>query len=344
MKLALALLPSFALALVLLTPALAASAQEANTPLPQSSSPPASDDAPQEPAPIERHGGGMQTAPTLHVESRLVGVAVNVVDEHGAPVPGLQASDFQLCEDNKPQKIAIFERQSSTPLNIVMALDASESVFGDEHLEREAARSFVKSLIRTQDRIDLMSFADNVDEVVSFTNDPQRVESGFGHIERGDSTALYDAIYLASERLGEEPATGGARRVVVLITDGENTTRHGSYDAALEQAERAGAMVYSLILVPIAADAGRNTGGEHALIQMARDTGGKFYYVADKHDLAPAFQRVSEDLRTQYTIGYYAPQKGGDSAGLRHIQLQLADPALRARCTLRYRTAYYGNR
>jgi Ca-activated chloride channel family protein len=271
-------------------------------------------------------------------------VALNVVNQQGAPVPGLQASDFQVSEDNKPQKIAVFERESATPLEIVLAIDASESVFGDEHLEREAAKSFVKSLIRPQDRIDLMSFADSVDEVVSFTNDPQRVESGLGHIERGDATALYDAIYLASERLAEEPAGSGARRVVVLITDGENTTRHGSYDAALEQAQRAGAMIYSLILVPVEADAGRNTGGEHALIQMARDTGGKFYYVEDKHDLAPAFHHVSDDLRTQYTIGYYAPQKGGDSSGLRHIELQLTDPALRARYTLRYRTAYYANR
>jgi Ca-activated chloride channel family protein len=96
--------------------------------------------------------------------------------------------------------------------------------------------------------------------------------------------------------------------------------------------------------VPIEADAGRNTGGEHALIQMARDTGGKYYYVEDKHDLAPAFAHVSDDLRTQYTLGYYAPQKGGDFSGLRHISIQMKDPALRAKYKLRYRTAYYGNR
>ncbi len=312
-----------------------------NQQTPQTEPPP---QASQPPAPIERSGPALSTAPTIHVESRLVSVAVNVVDQQGAPVPGLQASDFQVSEDNRPQKIAVFDRESTTPLQIVLAVDASESVFGDAHLEREAAKTFVKSLLRPQDRIDLMSFADTVDEVVSFTNDPQRIDSGLGRIERGDATAMYDAIYLASQRLAEEPNTGGARRVAVLITDGENTTRHGSYDAALEQAERAGAMVYSLILVPVEADAGRNVGGEHALIQMARDTGGKFYYVEDKHDLAPAFQHVSDDLRTQYTVGYYAPQKGADDSGLRHIELQLKDPALRARYTLRYRTAYYANR
>jgi Ca-activated chloride channel family protein len=269
-----------------------------------------------------------------------------VVDEHGAPVPGLGIDDFELAEDGKPQKIAHFDRESSTPLQIVMAIDASGSVFTDERLEKDAAKSFVKSLLRSQDRIDLMDFSDQVDEVVPFTNDAKNFESGLGRMERGDATALYDAVYLASQRLGQAPSGGGQRKVVVVISDGENTTRHGSYDSALEQAQRAGAMIYALIIVPVAADAGRNTGGEHALIQMAKDTGGKFYYVEDKHDLGPAFSHVSDDLRTQYTVGYYAPQRGVEFHGteLRHIQLQLKDPALRGRYTLRYRTAYYANR
>ena len=295
-------------------------------------------------APVERRAPAPSPTETIHVESRLVNVAINAVDEHGAPVPGLTKDDFLLTEDGKPQRIAIFEKESSTPLSIVLAIDASESVLSDRGLERDAAKGFLKGLVRPQDRVDLMSFSDSVDEVVSFTNDVRSIDSGIGHIERGDSTALYDAIYLASQRLAQAPAVQGERRVVVLITDGENTTRHGSYEAALEQAQRAGAMIYSLIIVPVAADAGRNEGGEHALIQMAHDTGGKYYYVEDKRDLAPAFAKVSEDLRTQYTIGYYAPQQGGDANGLRQIGLQLKDPALRARSTLRYRTAYYGRR
>jgi Ca-activated chloride channel family protein len=274
----------------------------------------------QAPAPIERPPQSSSAISTIRVESRLVSVALNVVDDKGAPVPGLQAEDFELTEDARPEKIAVFERESATPLQIVLALDASESVFIEDKLEHDAAKSFIKSLVRPQDRIDLMAFADRVDDVVAFTNDAKAVESGLGKITHGSATALYDAIYLASQRLAQQPAAGGARRVIVLITDGENTTRSGSYDAALEQAER----------------------GEHALIQMAHDTGGKYYYVEDKHDLAPAFQHVSDDLRTQYTVGYYAPVKGVDFSGLRQIRLQLKDPALRAKYTLRYRTAYYG--
>ena len=83
---------------------------------------------------------------------------------------------------------------------------------------------------------------------------------------------------------------------------------------------------------------------EHALIQMANDTGGKFYYVYDKKDLVPAFTHLSDDLRTQYTLGYYAPEKGGDKNGFRRITLRLKDPALAAKYTLRYRTGYYAER
>lgn len=300
--------------------------------------------AAQTPAPVERHEPSRQPTQTITVESRLVNVALNVVDEQGAPVSGLTREDFELTEDGKPQKIAIFEKESSTPLSIVLAMDASESVFSDRGLEREAARKFLRGLVRSQDRVDLMAFSDAVDEIVPFTNDVNAVESGIGRIQRGSSTALYDAIYLASQRLAQATPVPGERRVVVLITDGENTVARGSYDAALEQAQRAGAMIYSLIIVPVAADAGRNEGGEHALIQMAHDTGGKYYYVEDKRDLQAAFAHVSEDLRTQYTIGYYAPQKGSDPSGLRRIGLTLKDPALRARYTLRYRTSYYGRR
>ncbi|HVG26863.1 MAG TPA: hypothetical protein VM865_04600, partial [Acidobacteriaceae bacterium] len=108
------------------------------------------------PAPIERQAPEGQM-PTLRLESRLVGVALNVVDEKGAPVSGLTVNDFELAEDGKPQRIAVFDKESATPLQIVLAIDASESVLRDEHLEREAAKSFVRSILRPQDSIDLIA-------------------------------------------------------------------------------------------------------------------------------------------------------------------------------------------
>jgi Ca-activated chloride channel family protein len=278
--------------------------------------------------------------PTIKVETRLVNVALNVVDATGAPVGGLGRDDFQILEDGKPQKIAIFEKESSTPLSIVLAIDTSESVLTNERLEKEAAKHFVHALLRDQDELDLMEFADQVREVVPFTNQKKRIETGLNEIQRGEATALYDAVYLASQRLDSTSEANGRRRVVVLITDGGDTVKGSKYVQALEQAQRAGAMVYSIIIVPIYADAGRNTGGEHALIQLAEDTGGKYYYVVDPQDLEPAFAHVSDDLRTQYLLGYYAPKKGKDNS-FRTIRVRMNDAGLPYQ--LQYRKGYYAD-
>jgi Ca-activated chloride channel homolog len=280
--------------------------------------------------------------PTIKVETRLVNVALNVVDGKGSPVGGLGRDDFEILEDGKPQKIAVFEKESSTPLSIVLAIDASESVMTSERLEKEAAKHFVNALLRDQDELDLMEFSEVVREIVPFTNQKKRIESGLGEIRQGAATALYDAIYLASQRLESTSAANGRRRVVVLITDGEDTVKGSRYTQALEQAQRAGAMVYSIIIVPIYADAGRNTGGEHALIQLANDTGGKYYYVVDPKDLEPAFAHVSDDLRTQYLLGYYAPNRGADDS-YRAIKVRMADTTLQDKYQLQYRKGYYAN-
>jgi Ca-activated chloride channel homolog len=298
---------------------------------------PNSDEQPSSQAPASS-----SQVPTIRVQTRLVNLVVNVADQNGAPIGGLGRDDFEITEDGKPQKIAYFEKESSTPLSIVLAIDASESVLRDEHLEKTAAKHFIEALLRDQDEMDLMDFSDTVREIVPFTNQKKRIEGGLNSLEHGDETALYDAIYLASDRLSQTKNDAGRRRVLVLITDGEDTAKKSRYGQALEQAQRAGAMIYSIIIVPVWQDAGRNTGGEHALIQMSNDTGGKYYYVEDKKDLEPAFARLSDDLRTQYVLGYYAPQ-GLRESSFRSVRVRMKDASLRDRYQLRHRTGYYAD-
>ena len=303
-------------------------------------------DAPQTTSKTQQGGTGQNTPqggfPTIKVETRLVNVALNVMDAKGAPVAGLEKEDFEIREDGKLQKIAIFEKEATTPLSIVLAIDTSESVMTSERLEKEAAKHFVNALLREQDELDLMEFSDVVRELVPFTNQKKLIEAGIGHVQQGDATALYDAVYLASQRLSETSVADGRRRVVVLITDGGDTVKGSQYAQAMEQAQRAGAMVYAIIVVPIAADAGRNVAGEHALIQMARDTGGKYYYANEPRDLEPAFRHVSDDLRTQYLLGYYAPRRGKDDS-YRTIKVRLTNEALQGKYDLRYRAGYYAD-
>ncbi|HXE08661.1 MAG TPA: VWA domain-containing protein [Acidobacteriaceae bacterium] len=288
-------------------------------------------------------GGPVETSrpiETIRVKSRLVNVALNVVDAHGAPVGGFEKQDFKLFEDGQEQKIAVFEREATSPLSIVLAIDTSETVMTSERLEREAAKHFVRAILREQDELDLMQFADDVREIVPFTNQAKRIEQGLGELQQGDETALYNAVYLASQRLAGTSQSAGRRRVLVVISDGGDYVEHGlKYEEAIQEAQRADAMIYTIIMVPIEADAGRNTGGEHALIQMAEDTGGKYYYVVDPKDLEPAFQHVSDDLRTQYLLGYYAPER--NDAGFRRIRVALTDGKGRDGYQLRYRTGYF---
>lgn len=277
-----------------------------------------------------------QTAPPIHVNVRLVNVFVNVTDGHGAPVPGLTQQDFALSEDGRLQKISYFESQSNVPLSIVLAIDTSGSTRKDIPVEKAAAREFVRALLRPADQLDLMDFNSSVREVVPFTSNVRLIDSGLDHLDFGPATALYEAIYLASQRL--EPRHG--RKVLVLISDGGNTKTEVDFDQALEQARRGEVMVYSIIDVPIMADAGRDTDGEHAMIAMSQETGGQYYY-ADAGDLRDAFRKVSDNLRTQYLLGYY-PDSARRGSGFRKISVRLTHaPAGDGPYTVQNRTGYY---
>ena len=273
---------------------------------------------------------------TLHVDVKLVNVFVNVTDAHGAIVGGLTRDDFAIAEDNRPQQIAVFERQSELPLNLTLAIDTSASTFKDRSIEQQAAKRFVHALLRTQDQMSLLEFDTFVTELTSFTNREAEIARGLDRIRGSGGTALYDAIYLGSQGLGHKDG----RKILVLVSDGSDTVKGTSYAQALEQALRNEVMIYSIIDVPIEASAGRDTGGEHALITLAEQTGGKSFYV-EAGGLDKAFARVSEDLRTQYLIGYY-PHNQEPGRVFHRLSVTIPRAAPDA-FNVRYRTGYYAD-
>ena len=271
---------------------------------------------------------------TLHVDVKLVNVFVNVTDRNGAIVGGLTHDDFALTEDGKPQQIAVFERQSELPLNLTLAIDTSGSVRKDMTEEAEAAKRFAHALLRSQDRMSLLQFATDVRELTPFTNKLPLIDRGLTQL-RGDwATALYDAIYLGSQRLGGNPG----RKVLVVVSDGDDTAKHTTYAQALEAALRNEVMIYTIIDVPIEASAGRDLGGEHALIALAEQTGGKSFYESDG-GLDKAFARVSDDLRTQYLLGYY-PHNQVKGTAFHRIQMTVPRAAAES-FNIRHKTGYY---
>jgi Ca-activated chloride channel homolog len=277
-----------------------------------------------------------QPETTLKVDVKLVNVFVTVTDGHGAPVSNLQKENFRLKEDGKEQKIAIFSRESALPLSIVLALDTSLSTKKDLPLEQASAHKFAHTIVRPQDGLAVYKFSEVVSEVVPFTSDLKRIDSGIDRIHNGAATALYDMIFLGSQALGSRQG----RKVMVVITDGGDTFSQVDYKQALRAAEEAEAIVYSIIVVPIEASAGRETGGEHALIQMAEDTGGKYYYASSLPQLDEAFRKISAELRTQYLLAYYPSQRYSESE-FRRVQVDLTNPPAGGPYQARHRTGYF---
>jgi Ca-activated chloride channel family protein len=271
---------------------------------------------------------------TLHVDVKLVSAFVNVTDPNGAIVGGLTREDFAITEDGRPQQIALFERQSELPLNLTLAIDTSGSVHKDLAEETDAARRFTHALMRPQDQMSLLEFATEVRELTPFTSKVSQIDRGLGQLRGDFATALYDTVYLGAERLGRKPG----RKVLVLVSDGGDTASATTYAKALEQALRNEVMIYSIIDVPIEASAGRELGGEHALITLAEQTGGKSFYESDG-GLDKAFARVSDDLRTQYLLGYY-PKNQEPGKTFHRVQVTVPRAAAEA-FNIRHKTGYY---
>jgi len=274
---------------------------------------------------------------TIRVNVRLVNVFATVTDARGTLISDLTKDDFKILEDGVPQPIAIFDRESMLPSSIVLAIDTSESTRSDMKLEIASAKKFVHSILRPVDRLSLFQISEDVLQLTRFTADMKSIERGIDDLQKGSGTSLYDAIYLASDTLLDRQG----RKVMVLITDGGDTTSGATYTSALRRAEEAEAIVYSIIIVPVAAEAGRNTGGEHALIQISKETGGKHYYAESIDRLDQAFQQVSEELRTQYLIGYYPGRRVSDSS-FRRITLEVGkNDSDGNSLQVRHRAGYY---
>jgi Ca-activated chloride channel family protein len=278
----------------------------------------------------------IQPETTLKVDVKLVNVYVTVTDARGGPVGGLRKENFSIQEDGRDQSIAVFDKESAVPLSIALAIDTSLSTRHDLPLEQTSAKRFAKSILRPVDALSVFGFNETVLQTTSYTSDLKRIDDGIDHVRLGAATALFDAVYLASRSLDRRQG----RKVMVLITDGGDTVSKADYKQAVRAAEEAEGIVYSIIVVPIESSAGRETGGEHALIQLAEDTGGKYYYATSITQLDEAFRQISDELRTQYLLAYYPTQQTSNSQ-FRRIEVNLVGLPDAASYQARHRAGYY---
>lgn len=290
-------------------------------------------------APSSQNSGRtqQQSEPTFTVKVNLINVFVTVTDENGAPIGGLGKDNFILKEDGRVQTIKVFDRESALPLSIALAIDTSLSTRRDLPLEQESAKSFAHDILRPVDALSVYAFSESVQESIwGYTSDLKHIDESINHIRVGSATALYDAIYLVSQALDRRKG----RKVIVLITDGDDTVSKVDYKEAVRASEEAEAIVYSIIIVPIESSAGREIGGEHALIQLSEDTGGKWYYATSLAQLDDAFHKISDELRTQYLLAYY-PSQHESWSEFRRIEVSVTGVPGAASDKVRHRAGYY---
>ena len=202
-----------------------------------------------------------------------------------------------------PQEITVFEHQTTQPLSVTLLIDTSGSTAKDLKYETVSLTRFLNALVKEgnpNDAASLYSFNDEVTLLNSFTRRLGRLEESLRPLKADAGTSLYDAIYLSSSALRDRDG----RHVIVVVTDGGDTTSTKRYADALASAQKADAVFYPIVVVPITNPAGRNLGGEHALETLAQSTGGRSFYPT-VNELDRTFADILRELRTQYLIGYY---------------------------------------
>jgi Ca-activated chloride channel family protein len=276
----------------------------------------------------------------MKVRVDLVPIIASVLDASGKPVTTLPRDEFHLYQDGEEQKIDLFQRQTEMPLDLALMIDTSLSAVGDLKFEREAAEHFVHEVLRPGDRAAIFTFAYNVTQLSRFTGEVGMLDSALRRVRPGTGTSLFDAVYLGSHALDRLPP--GRRRVLLLVTDAGETTSSTTFDGARDAAIRSGAMLYTILIRVVKSESGRNTAGEHAIDAMIDATGGAMYPVESAAEFGPTFDRINQELRTEYLLGFYP--KPEPRPGSHHtIVLRLTPPRPPAggSYVVRYRKEYF---
>jgi VWFA-related protein len=315
---------SIFLALTLSLLPLADRAQQSSPAKPQASSP---DAKPQAPAPAQsaapKQEPVQQSDQTIKTVVNLVDVLFTVLNRRNKLVPELEKGDFKIWDDKAPQEIRYFSRQSDLPLRIGMLLDTSNSIRDRIKFEQDASINFLFSVLRhNKDEAFVMTFDDEPQIVQGFTGDAGALRDQITKTRAGGGTAIYDAIYEACvKELSHPPRPPGdqpdvVRRVMILISDGEdNLSTHTRADA-IEMAQRTSVVIYtiststqwiSLSQTDPSKMGDRKyhlTDGDKILQELAEETGGRAFFPYHVDDLDQSFQDIGDELRNQYSIAY----------------------------------------
>src|SRR6266478_3231320 len=290
---------------------------------------PPPDAKPQTPAPAQssapKQEAAQQSDQTIKTVVNLVDVLFTVLNRRNKLVPELEKSDFKIWDDKFPQEIRYFSKQSDLPLRIGMLLDTSNSIRDRIKFEQDASINFLFSVLRrNKDEAFVMTFDDEPQIVQAFTGDAGALRDQILRTRAGGGTAVYDAIYSACEQeLSHPPRPPGdqpdvVRRVMILISDGEDNLSTHTRTEAIEMAQRSSVVIYTISTstqwVTLDDPSKERTGnrkyhltdGDKILQALAEETGGRAFYPYHVDDLDQSFQDIGDELRNQYSIAYNA--------------------------------------
>jgi VWFA-related protein len=276
---------------------------------------------------------GPQPQVTIRAEVSLVNVVFTAVDKNGRPVRGLKADDFLIFENKQPQKIEYFSelrKSSEVPLTIALLIDTSGSMKDKIEYEKTTAAEFFTEILRpNRDLALIIQFDSEVNLVQDFTQNQNDLLNALNNLRAGNSTALYDAVYLAAdEKLKGE--TG--RKVMVVITDGEDTSSKLRKEDAIEAAQKGDVLIYGIGVR--SEQFGSNFG---VLKKFAEETGGTFFSPRAKlAEIQAAFRSIGEELQNQYSLAYSSSNKMKDGT-FRAIDIRCKAGSVR----IRARKGYY---
>jgi len=283
-----------------------------------------------------------QSSQSLKVQTTLINVFATVRDKKNGVITNLSQQDFKIFEDGVEQKVDFFSKEMNLPITLAILIDTSGSMQNILGAEQDAAARFVKTVMRKKDEALVISFDFDVNLLADFTEDPEvlnraihraeisAVSSGGvvtpGTVPQGSNggTDLYDAVYLACH---DELASEAGRKAVILLTDAEDTGSKLSLNEAIESAQRSDAVIHVLRLAdePFYFGMGMGYGGASVARKMADETGGREIEVRNEKNLETAFSLISEELRSQYVLGYY-PSNTKRDGSFRKIKLEVTRP------------------
>ena len=246
---------------------------------------------------------GDQGLTTLRTTTNEVNVVFTVTDKHGHRVTDLKQNDFRIADDNKPpQEVRSFHAETNLPLQVGLLIDASNSVRDRFRFEQESAIEFLNQTIHpTKDLAFVVGFDVTPEVTQDFTDSSEALAHGVHELRPGGGTALYDALYFACrDKLLKAPKNTPVRRAIILLSDGEDNQSHVTREEAIEMAQRAEAVVYTISTNV----SGTKGSGDKVLERIADATGGYAFFPFQIRDVANAFAAIQDELRSQYAVSY----------------------------------------